>query len=195
MPRPTASVRDYQSEYRRRIERATTKGLSRSQARGHPTIREAYASKRPPKPLDDARLQTGLNLIRREKGVTEAARQLGVSPERLRHEFNRIGATEKRGRQWVVKDSLPRRVPLYSNGKEEEVTVPNLRTARAVAGYMSQVRRFLETNDRGYISLYQGMSVTDIHGVNHPFETDPSTLYRLAQTGSESFEQIYRIVI
>jgi hypothetical protein len=187
--------RDYQAEYRRRLGRAAKNGLSRSQARGHPTVKEAYISKRPPKPMDDARLQTGLSLLRQEKGITETARQLGVSPERLRHHLSRIGATEKRGRQWVVKDDIPRRLLLYSKGKEVSVTVPNLKAARGVANFMGQVRRFLEANDRGYISLYDGMSVTDINGVTHPFETDPNALYRLASSGTDSFEQIYRIVI
>lgn len=194
-PDPPIRIRDYQAEYRRRLERAAKAGLSRSQARGHPKVTEAFVSKRPIRPLDDARLQLGLGLLRREKSIAETARELGVSPERLRHELNRIGATEKRGRQWVVKDSLPRRMLLYSKGKEETVTLPDKKAARGVANYMGQVRRFLETNDRGFISLYDGMSVTDINGVTHPFETDPNALYRLASSGSDSFEQIYRIVI
>lgn len=187
--------RDYRAEYRQRIERATSKGLSRAQGRGHPATHEAHASRRPPMPLDDARLQVGLKLLRQDKGIASTAKELGVSPERLRHHLNRIGATEKRGRQWVVKDSLARTMLVYSNGRAETITVTDRKTARAVGNYMGQVARFLETNDRGFVSLYTGMSVTDIHGVEHPFETDPNALYRLNQTGSNSFEQIYRIVI
>jgi len=192
MPKQT---RDYQAEYRRRIERAAATGLSRAQARGHPKASEAHASRKPLKPIDKGRLQFGLQSLRGGKSMAAIARELHVSPERLRHSLNAVGATEKRGRQWFVKDSLPRRMLLYSKGREETITVPNHKSAKAVGYYMGQVSRFLETNDRSYISLYDGMSVTDIHGVTHPFETDPNALYRLASSGTDSFEQIYRIVV
>jgi AraC-like DNA-binding protein len=187
--------RDYQAEYQRRLHRAAKAGLSRSQARGHPKLTEAYASKKLTKPLDDSRLQLGLSLLRQEKSIGQVARELGVSRERLSHELNRLGATEKRRGRWVVKDSLPRRMLLYSKGKAVTVTLPNKKVAHNVANYMGQVRKFLASNDRGYVSFYDGMSVTDVNGVTHPFETDPNALYRLAGSGPDSFEQIYRIVI
>jgi len=36
---------------------------------------------------------------------------------------------------------------------------------------------------------------TDIKGDQHPFETSPNTLYRLSVSGTDSFEQVYRIII
>jgi hypothetical protein len=60
---------------------------------------------------------------------------------------------------------------------------------------MSAVGQFLTTNDPASLLPFIGQSVTDIRSKAHPFETNPHTLYRLAETGGDSFEQIYRIVI
>ncbi len=60
--------RDYRAEYARRIARGTAKGISRSQARGHPKPKEAAVSlKRPPRPIADDRLQLAFRVLRQEK--------------------------------------------------------------------------------------------------------------------------------
>ena len=53
----TKRRRDYRAEYARRIERGRTKGLSRSQARGHPGSRERLASQPAQAPRLAGRLQ------------------------------------------------------------------------------------------------------------------------------------------
>jgi hypothetical protein len=60
---------------------------------------------------------------------------------------------------------------------------------------MSAAGRFLETNKRELLAPFVGVSVKDIAGKEHPFETRPNVLYRLTAAGGESFEQIYRIVV
>ncbi len=45
---PRQHKRDYKAEYARRIEQAKAKGLSRSQARGHPKANERLATERSP---------------------------------------------------------------------------------------------------------------------------------------------------
>jgi len=187
--------RDFQAEYRRRIERAATRGLSRSQARGHPKATEGHVSRKPAKPLESERLQFGLRSLGRGKSLAETARELRVSPERLRHHLSSLNVTEKRGRRWVVKDDLQRTVQVYSDGRSKVITVPNHKAARFVAGFMSQVNLALNHNDPGFVNFYDGMSVTDVHGISHPLETDLNALYRLDVSRSETFEQIYRIVV
>jgi hypothetical protein len=56
------------ADYRRRIDRYLAQGFSLSQALGHPKPREAaVSSKRPPRPIEDDRLQLALKVLRQEK--------------------------------------------------------------------------------------------------------------------------------
>jgi hypothetical protein len=82
---------------------------------------------------------------------------------------------------------------MYSNGAPITPTVDR-REASKIGAYMSQVGEFLATNNPAYLQLFEGSKVEDIRGKSHPFETDPNTLYRLAHTGDETFEQVYRII-
>jgi hypothetical protein len=188
--------RDFAAEYARRIARALSKGLSRSQGRGHPKATEAPASaKRPPKPISDEKLQRALRVLRQEKNLAAAAKSAGVSPERLKHAAANRGAITKKGRRWIVRPDLPRRMPLYSRGQQISITVGDPEAASSIGRYMSAVARFLTTNDRALLKPFVGQSVTDITSKAHPFETNPNALYRLASAGTESFEQVYRVVI
>jgi len=186
--------RDYRAEYARRIARGKARGLSRSQARGHPRAGERRLSKRPPAPLDDHRLQVALKELRRGRGLTVTARSIGVSPERLRHHVSSANLARKRKGRWVTREDLPRRMLLYTNGRAVKVIVADFKTASQIGHFMAAVRHFLITNDTAYLDLFVGQSISDIAGKDHPFETRPNTLYRLSLTGTETFEQVYRIV-
>lgn len=187
--------RDYATEYARRIARAISRGWSRSQARGHPKVQEATVSSRNRRPLDDDKLQRGLKALRQTKNIKAAAREAHVSPERLRRVAKSRGAIKKQGRRWIVNPALPRRMALYSRGRQIVVTVEDLDAASQIGRYTNAVRYFLRSNDRKWLSQFVRQHVTDVSGNKHPFETDPNALYRLASGGDEPFEKIYRIVV
>jgi len=190
------SPRDYAAEYKRRIARALARGLSRSQGRGHPKAGEVQASpRRPPKPIPDDRLQLAFQILRKEKNLRSAAKAAKVSPERLKHAAANKGSIVKIGRRWGVRPDLPRRMPLYSRGRQLDITVGDSEAASLIGRYMSAVSQFLATNDRALLQPFAGQVVIDIKGKSHPFETNPNALYRLASAGGETFEQVYRIVI
>jgi hypothetical protein len=187
--------RDYRAEYARRIARGRAKGLSRSQARGHPLAGQALASQPEAEPAYSRQLEAGYRAIKDGKSLIAAAKEVHVSPERLRRYLRGQGIAERRGTRWVaLPDTRSRRVLMYSNGRARTVTV-DLEEARYVGAYMSAVSRFLRTNDRAHLTWFEGLGVTDVRGAFHPLETDPNTLYRLAHTGDETFEQVYRIVV
>jgi hypothetical protein len=187
--------RDYKAEYARRIGRGLAKGLTRAQARGHPAPAQALASNPTSIAPYDPRLEVGFRWIKDGKSLSAAAKEAHVSPERLRRYVQGQRIAERRGRRWVaLPDTRRRRVLMYSEGRALTVTV-DLSGAQEVGAYMSSVGNFLESNDTGYLTWFERGWVEDIRGRRHPFETDPNTLYRLAHTGDETFEQVYRIVM
>ena len=185
--------RDYRAEYARRIERGIAKGLSRSQARGHPKAKEKNIKK--PRPISEDAFQISLKALRSGKTLAEAAREIRVSPERLRNQAKERGIIRRQGRQWVVRKNLPRRMLIYSNGEAFAITVGTMHQASKVGRYMAGVKRFLRSNDIAHIKPFIGKAVTDQNGKKHVFETNPNTLYRISASGGDSFEQVYRIVI
>jgi hypothetical protein len=189
-------IRDYPAEYRRRMAKALASGQTRSQARGHPRPSEsALSTRRAPRPIEDARLQLGLKVLRQEGSLSSAARQAKISPERLRHVATEKKLIERKGRRWAVRHDLPRRMQLFSNGKELAVIVGDFDTASKIGRYMAAVGKFLRTNNPDGLGEFVGQSVHDISGKTYVFETRRNTLYRLASATDQSFEQIYRIVI
>jgi hypothetical protein len=191
MPKRT---RDYKGEYARRIAKGLAQGRSRSQARGHAKATEAPA-RWSGRPIPDERIQLALRTLRQRGNFAEAARAAKVSPERLRKYAVERGLIEKTGRRWRTRAELPRLMPIFSKGKSLTIVVANSEAASLVGTYMAAVGRFLETNNRSALSPFIGHSVLDTSGKEHPFETNPNILYRLAAGGEHSFEQIYRIVI
>lgn len=187
--------RDYKAEYARRIARGRNRGLSRSQARGHPKPTEKPVAVRRQSRLDDHRFQIALRELRDGKSLSAVARDIGVSRERLTTQLETSHVARKNGGRWIVRSDRPREMLIYSNGRASTIKVPNLKSAAKLGRYLSAVRQFLSTNDLDYLVSFTGESVADVKGKVHPFETDPNVLYRLSLTGTETFEQVYRIVV
>lgn len=188
--------RDYAAEYERRMARALAKGLSRTQGRGHPKPGEPGSPTRKRRePIEDERLQRALRLLRERKSLSAAARSVHVSPEWLKQAAAEKTAITKRGRRWVVNPELPRRMPMYSRGREIVVTVGDAASASLIGRYMSAVARFLTSNNRELLQPFVNQYVTDITGKRYRFETDPNVLHRLSNASGDVFEQLYRIVL
>lgn len=185
--------RDYKAEYKRRMERGKAKGLTPSQARGHPRAGEKYIRK--PKPINDDAFQISLKALRSGKSLADAAREIRVSPQRLRNQANELGAIKKNGGRWIVKDELPRQMLIYSDGEAHTITISEFHYASDIGRYMAGIKRFLRTNDIDHLKPFIGQLVKDIQNKTFVFETDPNAIYRIATTGNETFEQVYRIII
>ena len=130
-----------------------------------------------------------------EKSLSAAAKAAKIAPERLRHYASQRDIIERKGRRWSVRPELPRRMLLFSEGKALQVTVGDFDSASKIGRFMSAVSQFLRTNNPGGLREFEGMSVIDVSGKTHVFETCPNSPYRLASAYDQSFEHIYRIVV
>lgn len=190
--------RDHKAEYARRIARGLAQGLSRSQARGHPKPKERSLSEKsaPPKKVYEPRLEQGLKLMRDGANLAQSARSIGVSHERLRRYLSQTGVVQRKGQRWVFrKDKRLRQLLIYSNGQGVTITVAGYDRAAKIGGYMGAVGQFLTSNNPLHLKPFVGEIVQDVAGKKYALETRPNVLYRLAETGTQTFEQVYRIVI
>lgn len=151
--------------------------------------------RRQSKTQQDRRLQFGLRLLRTENSIADAARKSGIAPARLRAYAIKKKVLVRHGKRWIVEKDIARKLLIYSGGKEHAITVAKFHTASLVGTYMAGVRWFLQTNDLNHLEPFAGKFVTDISGKRFPLETRPNVLHRLANSGGNSFEDIYRLVI
>jgi hypothetical protein len=183
--------RNYKQEYLIRIARGLASGKNRAQARGHARANDLADQGRwqPFKrsnPLEDA-----LKLMKDGVSQREAARQVGVSPERLRRFQKQNTTSQKEGRRWIISDTRPVSVVMATRGKMRDVTVPHDATS-AISHHWIAINLFLETNDPSHLAAFVGKGLTDSDGAFHPFETRPNVLRKLDSVGELSFVDIYR---
>jgi hypothetical protein len=188
--------RNYKAEYERRVTRGLAKGLSRTQARGHPRHHEPYLAEIAHARPWDPGLEEGLKQIREGRTMAQAARSIGVAPERLRSYVTRTGVGRKEKRRWRIgPDFRARQMLVYSNGRALTIVLPDYEQSTRAGAYMAAVGRFLRSNERAYLDPFEGQGVSAQDGSFVPFETRPNVLYRLTETEEASFEEVYRIVV
>ena len=188
-----AKKRDHRAEYARRIARGKKRGLSRSQARGH--ARPGEEPVRGHKlSQNDVRLETALKAMRRTGTQVAAAKQAGVSAERLRRFLYENKLATRQGNQWQFSDDRIREMSVLSEGQMRRMRLRGFDEASLNGEYLSAVGQFIIKNDPEYLADFVGQSVRDAKGKSHPFETDPNELYRLYHSGDEPFEVYYKLL-
>lgn len=191
-----AKQRNYAAEYARRIQRGIARGLTRSQARGHPARNESLIRQTRKHTEWSRPLEEGVKRIRRGDTLTQAAKEIHVSAERLRSYLTGQGVGVKTKGRWTIGvDDRYRLVKLYSDGKELHVWIQGYDQARLVGEYMNDVKEFLKTQDVSMLEKYEFESVVDTSGVRHYFEIDPNNIYELESTSDDSFEDVYKVTM
>ena len=185
--------RDHKAEYQRRIASAAKRGLSRSQARGHARTGEAPIKSRPA--ASDHKLEAALRELRKSGNQAAAAKSVGVSPERLRRFLRDNALIEGRGRMLKISDNRNRDMMVLSNGEARQMRLRDFNQASLNGRHLAAVRNFLNSNDRDFLTEFEGQSVIDAKGKAQLLETDPNALHRLASAGDAVFHEIYRLII
>jgi hypothetical protein len=183
--------RNYAKEYLIRIARGLAGGKSRAQARGHARAADV-ADETKQRPFErSSALEDALKLMRQGVSQRNAAKQAGVSPERLRW-FQKANTTSHReGRRWIIRDSRPVSVVMATRGQMRPVTVPH-DASSDISRHWTAINLFLETNNPSHLKAFVGKGLRDSAGVFHPFETRPNVLRKLDSVGELSFVDIYR---
>jgi hypothetical protein len=186
-------IRDYHKEYQRRLLRAVMRGLSKSQARGHPRAGEQSVSAKAKAALEDARLQQGLRALRKGDTLAGAARSAGLSSERLRKYITDHKIGRKRERRWtLVERKLRWQWVIFSEGRMVSIIVSDAETNSIIGTYLNAVLRLLDTNDSTALKRFRHVSVRDVAGHKYRLEVNPNVLYRLAHAERETPEDFYR---
>lgn len=188
-----ARTRNYRAEYKRRIANAAKRGLTRSQARGHARHNES-----PIKPARsgtiDPRLEAGLKSLAESGAIYKAAKNAGVSTERLRRFLRENALAERSGRTWRITDNRLREMIVISDGTVKHRLLLGRDQASLNSRHLNVIKAFLNSNDIDLLAPFEGQSVIDAKGKAHLLETDPNEIHRLAAAGGEVFHDVYRLI-
>ena len=189
----TKRKRNYRAEYQHRVQRGKTKGLSRSQSRGHPKIREDYVQPKRKRIPNRQKLQIALSELADGKTLKESAHSAGLTVERFKNFISREGIAERHRNRWKIRDEHPREMALYSKGKPYTIIVNNIHGDASLLGrYLSAVRQALNRNDPSFLKPFKGKSVKDVHGKSYPLAIRLDALHE--RNRADPFENVYRHV-
>ncbi len=184
--------RDYKAEYARRKARGLAKGLSLSQARGHPRPSEKYIRSPEPDPQHEVALDKALTRFLKRPNLKQAVAGQNVSIERFRRYLHDQDVANWTGKTWIVSAVPAATVKVLSGGKVRKVKTRN-RVHISLAGqHENAVGQALRTRNWSVLDRFVGKGVLDTSGRLWPFETVPNTLLQLMRQKQPRFDEIYR---
>ena len=185
--------RDYVAEYRRRIERGSKRGWSRSKARGHgkKAKRQSQASSL----AYGIQYEKALKALRVLKNQRIAAESNGLSPRQFRKFLREKRLAIFRKGKWQFTDRRIREIVAITTEGERKFKARGFNASSWAMSHRAAVKKFLSDPDPTLLKPFEGKSIKDILGREHHLETRPNVLHRLLAAGTESYEEIYRLTI
>ncbi|SNX61263.1 hypothetical protein SAMN06296273_2716 [Nitrosomonas ureae] len=181
--RPRKLLIQLSPAYRKRLKSGKAKGLSRSQAYGHPLQKEASAlAVRESKPFlpQLTTLTKSYKVAERMKSgdsMTHAAKIEGVSTSTLKRWMSKLGFIQydANTKRYLAADTLST-LEVYVKPSELKRIIVDKASASLLAQYLNAVMKALKNNDGKLLDKYSRMLIHDVNGVSYRLVTDLDTL-------------------
>jgi hypothetical protein len=181
--RPRKPFAKLSDAYRKRLRAGKAKGLSHSQAHGHPRQKEVSAqivrASMPPSPRP-ATLTKSYRVAERMKqgeSMTLAARMEGIGLSTLKRWKSFFGFIDydPNARRYAAVNTLSSMEVYVKPGDLVRLTVDR-DTASQLAGYLNAVMKAIRQNDANGLRQYSRVVIRDVRGNRHRLVTDLDTL-------------------
>lgn len=181
--RPRKPFAKLSEAYRKRLRAGKAKGLSHSQAHGHPRQKEVSAqivrASMPPSPRP-ATLTKSYRVAERMKqgeSMTHAARMEGIGLSTLKRWKSFFGFIDydPKTQRYAAVDTLSSMEVYVKPGELARLTVDR-NTASQLAGYLNAVMKAIRQNDAKGLRRYSRVVISDVRGNRHRLVTDLDTL-------------------
>lgn len=193
-------ARNFAAEYARRIRNATARGLTKSQARGHPgpAQNSALIIRTGAKPAKvDWTLEAAIKEMHAGATLSAAARQARVGRERLAAYAKRNAGAIRKGGTWTFDDRRARRVIMAETGEHNFsiFRVPGRDPASLAGQHYAEGLAVLENPNLypAFVEKWAGVSIPDVKGKIRFFETDLNALFRMHNAEEVDWTLIYQI--
>ncbi len=184
--RPRKLLTELSPAYRKRLQSGKAKGLSRSQAYGHPKQKEVSAqSIQASKPFlpQLSTLKKSFKAARRIKNgesMTHAAKMEGIGVATLKRWMKNLGFIQydAESKRYRAADTLAA-LEVYVKPGELKRLVVDETTASLLAGYLNVVIKTIKNNDGKLLDKYSRLDIHDVNGKSYRLITDLDTLIAL----------------
>lgn len=181
--RPRKLFGQLSPSYRKRLQSGKAKGLTRSQASGHPQQNEASAllvnASKPFLPRQTT-LTKSFKVVQRMKdgvSMTHAAKMEGIGVATLKRWMNDLGFIQYNAntKRYRAADTLAA-LEVYVKPGELKRLVVDETTASLLAGYLNVVMKAIKNNEGKLLDKYSRLDIHDVNGAAYRLVTDLDTL-------------------
>lgn len=184
--RPRKSLAQLSPAYRKRLQSGKAKGLSRSQAYGHPRQKEASAiavSISKPFLPQSSTLTKSFKVAQRMKNgesLTHAAKMERISTATLKRRMNDLGLIQydANTKRYRANDTLAA-LEIYVKPGELKRIIVDKASASLLAEYLNTVMKAIKNNDGKLLNKYVRLVIHDVYGTSYRLVTDLDDLIAL----------------
>jgi hypothetical protein len=197
--------RNYEREYARRKQLARERGLSLSQARGHPkkgerSVSEMKRKRYFPRTRKEEAARRAIRRMTRGESMSRAARAEGISPSTVKRYGMEHGLLEhvphEEARRFAPSyrvSRAPRFRLIQAGGLPAGPVQVDARNASILGRYWNAVKKWRRDGDASALGEFRGVVIKDVHGRRYTLAADPQEIdlafALMSSEEREGFEQ------